>query len=184
MVFLSAQPDEYYFLWQLQLQIYNFTTLGISKDQIHILIGYDPDIGLSEDYKHLIAIEKHACFYTYPDTRTDRSYPPSIRPHIISKHITTFPEVGKGEIFYHDSDILFKELPNISPLQQGETWYASDTRSYLDSNYIKGKGGSELFSNMCNSVGISEAVVISNDHNASGAQYIIKNAPTTFWEKV
>jgi hypothetical protein len=28
MIFLSAQPDDFYFTWQLELQIHNFNSLG------------------------------------------------------------------------------------------------------------------------------------------------------------
>ena len=33
MIYISAQPDNPYFLWQLQLQIYNFKSQKIPKDQ-------------------------------------------------------------------------------------------------------------------------------------------------------
>jgi len=31
MIFLSAQPDEFYFSWQLEIQILNFVEKGILK---------------------------------------------------------------------------------------------------------------------------------------------------------
>jgi hypothetical protein len=46
MVYISAQPDNYYFLWQLQLQLFNFNRLGIDADFIHVLICYDKERGL------------------------------------------------------------------------------------------------------------------------------------------
>ncbi len=49
MIYLSAQPDEKYFLWQLEIQLLNFNRLGISCDHIHVIIGYDQDKGISND---------------------------------------------------------------------------------------------------------------------------------------
>lgn len=64
-------------------------------------------------------------------------YPSSIRPHIIAKHFKTYPFLEKEVLFYHDSDIIFRTLPNWEELINDDIWYCSDTRSYLDSNYIK-----------------------------------------------
>lgn len=78
MIFLSAQPDETYFLWQLQLQLFNFEQLGISPDQIHVLVGFDPKIGLNPKFKKMIRENKQACFFVYPDCRIKKKYPSSI----------------------------------------------------------------------------------------------------------
>jgi len=39
MIYISGQPDESFFIWQLELQIINFNDLGITKDQIHVLFA-------------------------------------------------------------------------------------------------------------------------------------------------
>jgi hypothetical protein len=46
MIYLSAQPDDYYFLWQLKLQLFNFNRLGIRPNNIHVLIGYNKERGV------------------------------------------------------------------------------------------------------------------------------------------
>jgi len=42
MIFLSAQPDDLYFTWQLEIQLRNFRDLNIHSKQIQILIAYNP----------------------------------------------------------------------------------------------------------------------------------------------
>jgi len=81
MIFLSSQPDDFFFLWQLQLQIFNFVSLGIKPQDIHILIGYDPTKGLHLDYQKFI--DKHLLvnIHAYPDTRESKTYAPSLRYH-------------------------------------------------------------------------------------------------------
>lgn len=58
-LFLSAEPDTYYFTWQLELQVFNFIILGIAAKDIHMLLGYKPDLGLepasSSSYLHNLA---------------------------------------------------------------------------------------------------------------------------------
>lgn len=41
-----------------------------------------------------------------------------------------------------------------------------------------------MFTNMCNIVGISPDIVILNDGNCGGAQYLLKNTSLKFWQKV
>ncbi|QES91045.1 galactosyltransferase-related protein [Rhizosphaericola mali] len=185
MIFLTAQPDEFYFTWQLEIQIYNFNLLGIIPENIHILIGYNPKIGISHYFEDII--NKHqdkAKFFLYPDTRNKHSYAPSIRPHIIKKHIIANPWLQNECIFYHDADIIFRELPDFEKLQNDNLWYLSDTRDYTDSKYIKQNAGESTFKAMCNIVGIKPEIVSDQDKNCGGAQYLLKKTSPFFWEKV
>ena len=185
MIFLSAQPDDYYFTWQLELQLYNFHKLGISPTNIHVLIGYNTKVGLRDYFKELIGKNKErASFYIYPDNRVNKNYIPSLRPHIIYQHFLRFPCLQEEAVFYHDSDIIFRALPDFHDMQKDETWYVSDTRKYLDSGYIKSTGGESLLHDMCNVVNISIQKIIENDQNCGGAQYLLKKAPTEFWRKI
>lgn len=185
MIFLSAQPDTYYFTWQLELQVFNFSNLGIAPNDINILIGYNPALGPEKHFEELIEkLESKASFFTYPDNRLNSKYASSVRPHIVQQHFLRFPELQQEIIFYHDSDIIFRELPDFSGMLSNETWYVSDTRSYLDSNYIKRFGGDKLLSQMCNIVGIDPLKVVAQDMHCGGAQYLLKNVPVEFWEKL
>lgn len=184
MIFLSAQPDDYYFLWQLELQLYNIHQLGFPAKQIHVLIGYDQKRGLNKEYKELVTKNKYALFYAYPDLRKRKGYLSSIRPHIIKQHFLEFEELSSTTIFYHDSDVLFNSIPDFKSMKKDNTWYASDTRSYTDSHYIRRMGGKILFLEMCNSIGIDPERIVANDGSAGGAQWVLKNVTFDFWNKM
>lgn len=184
MIFLSAQPDTYYFLWQLQLQIFNFNRLGIKKEAIHVLISYNKELGLSPYFKKFISENKQANFYTYPDTRKKKAYESSVRPHVITKHYQANKWLEHETIFYHDSDIIFNYLPDFKKLSANDIWYASDTRNYTDSNYIKRTAGNEIFSLMCQIIRVDQKLVEANDNNMGGAQYLLKNVSVKFWRKL
>ncbi|PWK80340.1 hypothetical protein LX99_00805 [Mucilaginibacter oryzae] len=184
MIYLSAQPDEYYFIWQLQLQLFNFVQLGIPRENIHILIGYDHKRGLSKDFQALIDEHPDVNIHAYSDTRKSKAYIPSIRPHIIAKHFLAFPELQHEALFYHDSDILFSSLPDFRALNEDEKWYCSDTRGYLSAEYIKSTIGIAVFCDACAAVGVTPAMIEFHDDNAGGAQYLMKKVSVLFWEKV
>lgn len=184
MIFLSAQSDELYYKWQLEVQLVNFKSLGIKRENIHVLVSYDPLKGLNPLFSDFFEeFAEYGSFFTYIDSRYSVRYSSSIRPHIIKKHFLSYPDLSKEVFFYHDCDIIFRELPDIRVLKEGDTWYVSDTREYLGADYIKSKGDI-VFSDMCKVIGISEKRVLRNDHNSGGAQYVLKNLTFQFWEKV
>jgi hypothetical protein len=184
MIFLCAQPDEYYFLWQIELLTYNLNSLGIPSRDIHVVIGYNPRMGLSVEFQRFIRDNRYANYYPYPDTRKDRTYIPSIKPHLIAKHLRKYPDLENEFFFLHDSDVVFRDIKNFAQLEEDEAWYCSDTRSYLSCEYINRTIGKVGLSEMCNVVGILPETAEKNDGSAGGAQYIIKNAKSSFWQKV
>ncbi|AQX86989.1 hypothetical protein I6H88_09150 [Elizabethkingia bruuniana] len=185
MIYISAQPDQIYFLWQLEIQLRNFQSLGIKKDDIHVIIGYNPLTELKENSKIFIKENKDfAHFFVYPDTRNNPKYESSIRPHLLEKHWIENPDIRNETIFYHDSDILFSRIPSINQELNDHINYVSDTRSYLDSVYILSHTDEKVFKKITSTVGISVQDVTNIDENAGGAQYILKNVDSHFWRKV
>jgi predicted glycosyltransferase involved in capsule biosynthesis len=187
MLFLSAQPDEIYFLWQIELQVFNFFTLGIKPEQIHVLIGYNPGKGLSQEFNDLMRHNRFATFFAYPDERKRSRYPPSIRPHILKQHYRQFPHLRHERILYHDADIIFRELPDFSAMSGKGSLFVSDTRSYLDTGYIKRSGSMHLLNRMCKCIGVSRDLVEKTDSNAGAAQYFFNVTPSiddAFWDKI
>lgn len=186
MILMCAQPDEEYFVWQLNVMIANFVKFGISKEEIHILISYDPTRGVRNNMKKFAEISKNnANFYFYPDTRLNKRYLSTIRPHIIKKHYRAFPMLEKKAIFYHDSDIIFTTgiPPKLNEMGEDGIIYVSDASSYLNVNYILSKGNN-LLSEMCTVLNIHEDLVRENDNSAGGAQYVLKNLNYEFWNIV
>lgn len=185
MLFISAQPDQIYFIWQLEIQLRNLASLDVSKDHIQVLVAYDPEKGLKKCFEQFISEnEEYAQFYAYPDRRADPKYTSSIRPHILRQHFARFPELTNETLFYHDSDILFSRIPAIEHVEQSHYCYVSDTRNYLDIAYIRRTGSEELLDNMLNIVGLSKEKLIQENAHTGGAQYILKGITDEFWKKV
>jgi hypothetical protein len=193
MIFISAQPDNPYFHWQVEVYLYQFTKHGII-DRCYALFGYRTEkpsqeaLSIAEKYKHI---------YFYKDNRDineKHHYVPTIRPHILKQFFKDYPDLGKN-VFYHDSDIFLVKLPKFELMLGNDIGYFSDTISYIGYKYIKNCGKKykqkyselnedDIFIKMCKCVGISEDLVIKNEENAGGAQYLLKNIDSSFWEDV
>jgi len=192
LAFVSAQPDIPYFHWQTKVYVHNFIEKGIKPHQIHVLfIIISGDKPSDESIKlKSIGVNVHH----YVDTRNDKTYIPTLRPLILSQWLKENPELGKC-YFYHDSDIIFRELPDFESLLDDEYSYLSDTISYIGYDYIKECSKryeenypklyeGELIDRMCSIVRISPDLVKENQLNSGGAQYLIKNTDYLFWDKV
>lgn len=192
-LFVSAQPDVPYFIWQIKLYVHNFIEKGIDPNQIHVVLGLvqgntKPSTG-SEQLKEL-GINLH--YFT--DERYKKQYIPSIKPYLISKWIQSNPDHGKL-FFLHDADIIFKDLPNFNDLLNDDVCYLSDTIGYIGYNYIMDccdryetkhptseKG--QLINEMANVIGLDVETIRSNQDNSGGGQYLIKNSNCELWDKI
>jgi hypothetical protein len=192
-LFVSAQPDVPYFIWQIKLYVHNFIEKGINPSQIHVVLGLvqgkSKPSQQSEQLKEL-GINVHY----FVDDRVKRHYIPSIKPYLISKWIQSNPEHGKL-FFLHDADIIFRELPKFEELLNDDTCYLSDTIGYIGYNYIMDccdryeqkhpnseKG--QLISEMCEVIGLDVETVKANQENSGGGQYLIKNSNCELWDKI
>ncbi|QNK61232.1 hypothetical protein H7F33_11690 [Pedobacter sp. PAMC26386] len=184
MIYISAQPDEYYFYWQIKLQIFNFSRMGIAADRIHVLIGYNENRGLSDFFSELINLNKQATFYAYPDKRISKKYASSIRPHLLATHFRINSWLEHQVLFYHDSDIIFRHLPDFKLLLEGDEWFASDTWNYTSIDYIIKTSNAALLKEMISIVGIDIESIEENDKHSGGAQYVLKNVTSAFWLKL
>jgi hypothetical protein len=182
MKFLIALPDHTYYLWQMLVQINNFRKLGYEQDIIYVIGITQPQ--QSYALNRMINNGNFKCkIYVYRDDRVDYSYSPSTTANILKKLFIDYPEYEKESFFYIDPDVIFTKKIKFSDLLNNDIWYLSDTRSYINSKYIKSKG-SELFVKMCDVVGIDPKIVEENDENAGGAQCLMKNLTYKYWEKV
>lgn len=183
MIYLSAQPAQFYFVWQIQIQLYNFKKLGIKKKNIHVLFGYNPFHEIDERVLSFVKNSNSlANFYFYEDRRPPSSYEPTIRPHIIKQHIDYFPELVNEYIFYHDCDIIFRELPDFDSLTTSDVWYLSDTNEYIGAEGIV-ELSSLAFDEMLKIVGVSKQGVLQQKYTG-GAQSLLKGTTFSFWDKV
>lgn len=184
MIFISGQPIAPYFIWQLDILLQNLHSLNAEKDNIHVLFSYR-----TEEERSMIEAfgEKNRQFartFGYSDTRERNAYPPSERAHIFSKHFAAYPELEEETLFLHDSDLLFRELPDLGALAEGNVWYTADTRSYTGYEYLSGILTTVELRELTGIVGVTEELIKRNDLNAGGAQWIIKKVTASFWSKV
>ena len=192
-LFVTAQPDVPYFIWQIKLYVHNFIEKGIKPHQIHVVLGIiDRNTEPSEESLELkkFGINVHH----FKDDRRKKHYIPSIKPFLISKWLQL--NKSYGDLFFlHDADIIFRELPSFDRLLDDDITYLSNTVGYIGYNYImdcchryelhhpKSEKG-QLISEMANVVGIDVEVIKLNQENSGGGQYLIKNTNAELWDKI
>jgi len=202
LLFISAQPFDFYFVWQVECQIVNFRKFDISS-KMHVLVWY-PDNELRKaqgkplrediDLKHWLELAKkypEVHFYFYQDRGVNLDlYIPQLRPHILSRHFQKFPELVNSCVFYHDSDIIFNTLPEFEYLCEGPTNWESDTSGYLDYDYLRRKEiegnlpEHEAIGTLCKTGNISIDTMKMYAGMTGGAQYLLKGIDASFWEDV
>jgi hypothetical protein len=181
LLYLSAQPDEPYFHWQVEVMIHNFVKVGIDPTCINVVFGhFDSPTEAYFDLQRRYPLVK---FYNYLRQIHHFEYVSIVRPDILEQHFTQYQELSNTLIFYHDSDIIFRELPDFEQLANDDYWYVSDTISYIGASYIKSKS-IDLFVQMCNIVGIDSKLVEECEQHSGGAQYLMKGCTAEFWRKV
>jgi hypothetical protein len=193
LIFLSAQPDDIYFHWQVELYLYQFSKHGI-LDNCYALFGYsqqNPSPGLIELSKKY---PKNIIWYKDERNRNvENFYIPSIKPHLIKKFLRQYPSLGNN-VFIHDSDILLVKLPKIELFLNDSVGYLSDTISYIGYDYIieccnryKEKypelPEDDLFFKMCECIEIDPEIVKKNQKNSGGAQYLLKDIDAEYMEE-
>ena len=193
LIFVSAQPDVPYFHWQVRVYIHNFIEMGINPNQIHVVFAMvNKQKEPSENAKKLSELGINLHFYE--DGRKHKHYIPSIKPYLIYKLLEEHPKLGKN-LFLHDADIIFRQLPDFTKLLEGKISYLSDTTSYIGYNYIidcceryekkhpKSEKG-QLIKEMADVIGIDVELIKLNQENSGGGQYLLKNTDFKVWEKI
>jgi hypothetical protein len=180
MKFLIATFDHPYYLWQVLVQINNFMKYGYDEDTVYIVATHQPSEILMSIMRHP---KTKAKFILYKDERKNAKYPSSLRPHLLERFFNDHKEYEQETILYLDPDVVFTKKLDFSKYLNDDTWYLSDTRSYISSNYIKSKS-EKLFNEMCEIAKVTPEEITAIDENAGGAQYLMKGINAEFWEKV
>ena len=192
LVFVSAQPDIPYFHWQTKVYCHNFIEKGIDPKNIHVLFAMVNSKIPSEESLKLKKLGVNV--HHYEDNRKDKLYIPSLRPLVLSRWLQENPELSEC-YFYHDSDIIFRVLPNFDSLLNDNFVYLSDSTSYIGHDYILDCckryesqhptcGENQLLIEMAEVIGVSIETIKDNQNNSGGAQYLMKNIGHEFWDKV
>jgi hypothetical protein len=180
MKYICAQPANLYYAWQVEVMLYNFERRGIIMSDVNIVCAIDDEVP-AEWLK--LKESSRANFYFYKDTRETNHYISSIRPNILKQHFEANPSLNNETIFYHDCDIVFSHVMNTAQFKGDSVWYGSDTKWYISYDYIISKG-QDVFDKMVEVIDIDPQLVIDNNDNSIGAQYVLKNIDASFWSDV
>lgn len=191
MTLMCVQPCIKYYAWQIEVMLSNFERLGIHNQfKVHCLFAFNKNESDWEEKVSLIkkvesSLSHVADFYYYEDTRVyPISYISSIRPNVLKQHFKNFPDLTESAVFYHDCDIIFSKFPDFfDSLLEGETWYVSDTISYIGHKYVVSKGN-DVLDLMCRIVGIHPHFVHDREEQSGGAQYLMKGVDWRFFDKM
>lgn len=177
---MTAQPATDYYAWQVEVNLDNLLSMGYSDNSIDVVAGYSDRVPPS--WMALAKRFSNVRFHFYPDTREDKTYPPSIQAHILAKHWKRHPYLSKEAVFFHDCDFIFTKKFNFHDYLNDDNWYFSDCSSYLSYDYIVGKSET-LLEMMCETVDICSCKIRSAVSHG-GAQKLIKGVHAEYWEDV
>lgn len=181
MKFISAQPANLYYAWQVEVYLNNFIKNGVLPSQIHVLFGLDGY--LPKEILLLIEKYKEVKFFLYNDLRDDKRYIPSIYFNLVKQHYKAHPDLEKDTILFHDSDTLLLKPLDIQTFHNKNCWLFSNTNSYINYDYIMQKG-EDVYQRMLDIVGLDKRIPKICNNNSGGAQHVIKKATYEYWDKV
>ena len=180
--YICVQPATTYYAWQVEVMLNNFKKNNIDLGHVHLLMTIHNG-QVSPEWEKLQNKYTEVGFYFYWDQRIRPIYISSVRPHVLKQHFSKNQYLSDAAIFYHDCDMVFTKPVNWDKFLDDDTWYLSDTISYIGAKYIKSKQYG-VYERMCEIVGLHTDIPEQNEEHSGGAQYIIKNVDARFWDKV
>jgi len=198
-ILITCQPDDQYFIWQNHLYIESCLKQGFEEEQIHILLYKPKNRAYNQNWEKLKETHPKLNIFLYEDDGVQQYlgiYIPILRPHILWQHFKKHPELQERTIIYTDCDILWLDTLNINHLLGDDVNYVSDAKSYLNHSYFESKykdvlpdkmeqaKSVDFLKGVCDIIGIDKQIVIDNNDNTGGVQYILKNTDAAFWKKV
>lgn len=197
--FIQACPDDDYYIWQVHLWLESLRERGKSKDAISLI--FTPSVReFNQKWKELQILYPESEFNFYKDidgvSKLLKIYIPILRPYVLMKYFKEHSEMSEKAIFYCDSDVLFTEHFDIDKYINDDICYLSNTLSYINASYFDSKikdvlpdkleeyKERDILQECCKLVGISREIAEKNNLHSGGAQYLLKNIDSIFWEKI
>lgn len=191
MIYICQHPRIIYYAWMVEAMLYQGEKIGMDLSSMHILCGYSPianDLSNRPDvvemWRNLERRFPEANFFYYEDSRDPITYIPSIIPHLLKKHFRQHRWLEKETVFLHDCDMIFTKKPDYSDLENDNINWMSDSRSFINYDYINHNRPEDLYLGMCDVVGIDPEIPKRENDNSGGSQYIYKGVTSEFWAKV
>ena len=175
MKILLAQPAIPRFQWELDVLLCNvrqFTDMEV----VLLFAEHDFTVPLFFRTKY-----PECQVFTFTDNRDYRNYIPNIRPYLLWQYFMAYPEAQQEQYFYIDSDVIFREWPQLPDPEPGSV-IGSDCGSYIDYKYIvQCQRGNEIATKMAEICGIT--VEQMKTVPGIGAQLVLTNPTANFWAR-
>jgi len=197
--FVSAQPDDTYYTWQVHLWLESLREIGHS-DKAIVLIFIPSYREQNKKWDQIVSLYPEAEFNFYKDVDNVSQllgiYIPVLRPYVLWKYFKEHPEMSDKAVFYCDSDILFTQEFSLDKFLEDDVCYLSDTNSYISAKYFDSKINQvlpekleeyktrDILGEIASVIGISREIAEANNDHSGGAQYFLKNVDGDFWSKV
>ena len=197
--YICAQPDDSYYLWQVHLWVENLRTLGKS-DKAIILIFVPSFREYNTKWNTIIDLYPETTFKIYKDEHDISSllgiYIPILRPYLLWRWWKEVPEMEEKAVLYYDNDVLLTDKFNIDNYIDDDVCYLSNTNSYINADYFDSKikdvkpdkleeyKKDDILAKATALVGITREIAEKNNLHSGGAQYLLKNINTEFWNKM
>lgn len=176
MKLILAQPSILRFRWELEVLLTSIRSLT----DMEVVLLFKKD----DDTVPRYLLDKYSgvqCF-VYKDNRYDKSYIPSIRPYLWWQYLAKDASREQETYFYIDSDVIFREWPNLDGLLDGASIAGSDCDSYIGYNYLKQvQRGPEIIGRMARICGIQPEQMVGVP--GIGAHIVIANPTAAEWHK-
>lgn len=197
--YICCQPDDTYFTWQVHLWLENLRSFDKAKDAI-VLIFVPSFRTYNEKWNKIISLYPEATFKVYKDEHNINNYLsayiPILRPYLLLRYWSEFPEMKDRAVLYYDNDVLLTEKFNIDKFIDNDTCYVSDTNSYINASYFDSKVRDvklemleeykkiDILANTTEIAGVTREIAEKNNLHSGGAQYLLKNIDASFWERM
>lgn len=194
---ITVVPGQLCFAWECEVLINSLRDKKLS-DNLSILIEKETSEEYINYWRKMQSTyeEVHFSFWSTKNVENlKKSYLPIIRPNILKQYFKYHTYLEDACIFYIDSDILINENINFAKFSQDNINYCSKT-NYIGAKYFESKKKDVVFfkqkqyekidtlGELCKRIGIDKKIVIDNEENTGGCQYLLKNIDSNFWASV
>jgi hypothetical protein len=198
--FISAQPDDSYYIWQVHLWLESLRNLGHSDKAI--VLVFTPNFReFNENWQKIVDLYPEAEFAFYKDEENAVSqllgiYVSVLRPYVLMRYWQEHPEMKDKAVFYSDCDVYFTDKLDIVKYSNCDVNYVSDTNSYINADYFDSKVRDvlpekleeyktrDILQETAALCDVSRGIATHFNQHSGGAQYFLKNIDAEFWKHV
>lgn len=177
--FVTVVEDKPYYLWQQEIQCHHFNENHPSVD-LEVVVLYET-AEPSDWAKHL---SKTNSVHYYKINESIKEVASTYKPFYKSYGYYLYTnESGCQNFCGIDSDVIFNKRPNLSKINESDSWHFSDCTSYLSYDYLKKHLTTNQVNELCQIVGIN-LLEVKELKKVGGAQMFFKDFNPKMFEKI